>query len=167
MVKFFTPPSAEQIASTKPMCLGANLMSVTFVLESTREVRFTQWLWLLLWAAFPDSPTKWKEKNGMKIKFKQVSFPLMAYQFLPRWQQFCQMSMLQEFVQIPDEPNWPSTLSQHVSSSQLYISIHHSRPGQKPVNSLKSDYERDVLQPTSDVHTLTLWSEEHVAMRLP
>ena len=29
----------------RPRCLGANLMSVTDVRESTKLVRFTQWLW--------------------------------------------------------------------------------------------------------------------------
>jgi len=53
----FTPPSAEHIAKSKPICFGANLISVTLVLESTRLVRFTQWLWLLFCELFPDSPT--------------------------------------------------------------------------------------------------------------
>ena len=39
-----TPPSAEHIANSNPMCFGANLMSVTLVLESTKLVRLTQWL---------------------------------------------------------------------------------------------------------------------------
>ena len=33
------------VASMSPKCLGANLMSVTDVRESTKLVRFTQWLW--------------------------------------------------------------------------------------------------------------------------
>lgn len=42
IISDITPPSTEQIARNKPMCLGANLMSVTLVRESTRLVRFTQ-----------------------------------------------------------------------------------------------------------------------------
>ena len=43
-----TIPSAEHVANIKPKWRGANLTSVTDVLESTREVLLTQ-LWLLLW----------------------------------------------------------------------------------------------------------------------
>ena len=42
-----TIPSAEHVANIKPKCRGANLTSVTDVLESTKEVLLTQ-LWLLL-----------------------------------------------------------------------------------------------------------------------
>lgn len=40
-----TTPSAEQVASCNPKCLGANLTSVTGVLLSTKLIFFTHWDW--------------------------------------------------------------------------------------------------------------------------